>query len=65
MPPTKRGFVHSGASAIERIGDLITSRFSGVIIVEAVKRFMPFLWERGEAPDAPVQAGAPARARPL
>lgn len=42
MPPTKRGFVHSGASAIERIGDVITSRFSGVIIVEAVKQVYAF-----------------------
>ena len=25
MPPTKRGFVHSGASAIERIGDWVRS----------------------------------------
>ena len=42
MPPTKRGFVLSAASAIERIGDWITSRFSGVIIVEAVKQVYAF-----------------------
>ncbi len=42
MPPTKRGYVLSGASAIERIGDWVTSRFSGVIIVEAVKQVYAF-----------------------
>ena len=42
IPPTKRGFVLSGASAIERVGDWVTSRFSGVIIVEAVKQVYAF-----------------------
>ena len=42
MPPTKRGFVLTAASAIERIGDWVTSRFSGVIIVEAVKQVYAF-----------------------
>jgi hypothetical protein len=42
MPPTKRGFVLSGASAIERVCDWITPRFSGVIIVEAVKQVYAF-----------------------
>lgn len=42
MPPTKRGFVLSAASAIERVGDWITARFSGVIIVEAVKQVYAF-----------------------
>jgi SAM-dependent methyltransferase len=42
MPPITRGFVLSAASAIERIGDWVTSRFSGVIIVEAVKQVYAF-----------------------
>jgi len=42
MPPIKKGFMLSGASAIERIGDWVTSRFSGVIIVEAVKQVYAF-----------------------
>jgi hypothetical protein len=42
MPPIKKGFALSGASAIERIGDWVTSRFSGVIIVEAVKQVYAF-----------------------
>ena len=42
MPPTKRGFVLSAANAIERVGDWITARFSGVIIVEAVKQVYAF-----------------------
>jgi len=42
MPPIRKGFVLTGASAIERIGDWVTSRFSGVIIVEAVKQVYAF-----------------------
>ena len=42
IPPIKKGFILSGASAIERIGDWVTSRFSGVIIVEAVKQVYAF-----------------------
>jgi SAM-dependent methyltransferase len=42
IPPIRKGFVLSGASAIERIGDWVTSRFSGVIIVEAVKQVYAF-----------------------
>ena len=42
IPPIGKGFVLSGASAIERIGDWVTSRFSGVIIVEAVKQVYAF-----------------------
>ncbi|HLA03508.1 MAG TPA: methyltransferase domain-containing protein [Aestuariivirga sp.] len=42
IPPTKKGFVLSAASAIERVGDWITPRFSGVIIVEAVKQVYAF-----------------------
>lgn len=42
MPPTRRGVILSAASAIERVGDWITPRFSGVIIVEAVKQVYAF-----------------------
>ena len=42
MPPIRRGFILSAASAIERVGDWITPRFSGVIIVEAVKQVYAF-----------------------
>lgn len=42
MPPIRKGVILSAAAAIERVGDWITPRFSGVIIVEAVKQVYAF-----------------------
>ena len=42
MPPIRKGVILSVAAAIERVGDWITPRFSGVIIVEAVKQVYAF-----------------------
>jgi SAM-dependent methyltransferase len=42
MPPVSRALVLSSAVALERVGDVLAPRLSGVIIVEAVKQVYAF-----------------------
>jgi SAM-dependent methyltransferase len=42
MPPISKGFILKSAGAIERVGEWLTPRLSGVIIVEAVKQVYAF-----------------------
>jgi SAM-dependent methyltransferase len=42
MPPVSRSFVLKSAGAIERVGEWLAPRLSGVIIVEAVKQVYAF-----------------------